>query len=47
MCNMRKTMCFLKRMLNVRSTHGKHVNRATHVQRTFIDAHFTYVKLHT
>ena len=31
-------------MLNVRLIHGKHVNRVTHVKRTFIDPRFTYVK---
>ena len=32
---------FLKRMLKVRLTHGKHVNRVTHVKGMFIYAHFT------
>ena len=34
----------LKRMLNVRLMHGKHVNRVMHVKRTFIDARFTYMQ---
>ena len=31
MCNMRKTMRFLKHMLKVHLTHGKRVKRETHV----------------
>ena len=31
MCNMHKTCLFLKRLFNVRLTHGKRVNQVTHV----------------
>ena len=31
MCNMHKTHVFFKRMVNVRLSHGKRLNRETHI----------------
>ena len=42
-----KCAAFLKCMLNIRLTHGKHENRVTHVKRTFINASFTNVRYRT